>query len=127
VPANRLLDWLKHRPSVHLPSRSRTLRGLARRCCTPAVFLARCVIASPTTMKKRTSVIFGKRLRALRTIADYNTARAFAAHLGIDENTLTRWERRETEPDIEMILRICQVLEISPSELLLGKPSTRRD
>lgn len=76
-------------------------------------------------MKKRTSVIFGKRLRALRTIADYKTARAFAAQLGVEENALTRWERGETEPDIEMILRICQILEITPTELLLGKRSAR--
>lgn len=78
-------------------------------------------------MKKRTSVLFGKRLRSLRTLTGYETARAFASQLGVEENALTRWERGETEPDIEMILRICQVLETNPTELLLGKAPARRE
>ncbi len=43
----------------------------------------------------------GQRLRAVRTAAGFETARAFARKLGVEENTLTSWERglRLIEPE----------------------------
>jgi transcriptional regulator with XRE-family HTH domain len=63
---------------------------------------------------------FGRRLRQTREKRGFKTARAFADLLAIEENTLTRWERGETEPGFDMLLRICQVLGTTPNELLLG-------
>jgi len=68
---------------------------------------------------------FGRRLRELRKKRGFPTARAFADLLAIEENTLTRWERGETEPGFEMLLRICQVLGVTPNELLLGSDPVR--
>lgn len=67
-----------------------------------------------------TSKLFGRRLRQMRKDRGYTRAREFAELIGTEENTLTRWERGETEPSLEILLRICQVLGTSPNELLLG-------
>jgi transcriptional regulator with XRE-family HTH domain len=53
-------------------------------------------------------------------------SRMFADLLAIEENTLTRWERGETEPGFDMLLRICQVLDTTPNELLLGSAPVER-
>ncbi len=60
---------------------------------------------------------FAKRLRALRVPRGFRTARSFAEKLGIDENRYTRYERAEVEPDIALLIRICQALAITPDEL----------
>jgi transcriptional regulator with XRE-family HTH domain len=65
---------------------------------------------------------FSTQLRELRVPRGYRTARSFARALGIDENRYTRYERAEVEPDLDMIRRICQLLAVTPNELL-GTPS----
>jgi transcriptional regulator with XRE-family HTH domain len=67
---------------------------------------------------------FSTRLQGLREAKGYTTARGFSRALQIDEARYSRWERAETEPDISNILRICEVLDIDPNELLL--PILRR-
>lgn len=62
---------------------------------------------------------FAKRLRTLRAYRGINTAREMADRLGIDENRYTRYERAETEPDISLIIRICETLKVSPNALFL--------
>ena len=64
---------------------------------------------------------FAKRLRALRIAAGYENAKDFAAEIGVKEGTYNRYERAETEPNFETLLRICQVLGTDPTFLLLGK------
>jgi len=60
---------------------------------------------------------FARRLRELRIPRGFKTARRLAIALGIDENRYTRYERAEVEPDLSMLMRICDTLEISPNEL----------
>jgi transcriptional regulator with XRE-family HTH domain len=62
-------------------------------------------------------VAVASRLRVLRLSNGFDTARAFAQALGVEENRYTRWERAETEPDFTHIMRICQVLKITTDEL----------
>jgi transcriptional regulator with XRE-family HTH domain len=69
---------------------------------------------------------FGRRLRQIRRDRGFETARAFADLLVVEENTLTRWERGETEPGFELLLRICQVLHTTPDMLLLGSSQARQ-
>jgi transcriptional regulator with XRE-family HTH domain len=38
--------------------------------------------------------------------------------LGIEENRYTRYERAEVEPSLTLIHRICELLRVSPNELL---------
>ena len=54
----------------------------------------------------------GGRLRAVRTAAGFATARGFAKELGVEENTLTSWERglRLIEPeDLDGVRRLTGV------------------
>lgn len=61
---------------------------------------------------------FAQRLRTLRKDAGFKTARMFASTLQIDENRYTRYERAEVEPDLGLIAKFCDVLGITPNELL---------
>lgn len=63
---------------------------------------------------------FARRLRELRAVREFRTARSLARALGIDENRYTRYERAEVEPDLELLMRICRVLGASPNDLLGG-------
>ena len=64
---------------------------------------------------------FGKRLRDLREAKGFAAARHFARALGIPENRYTRYERGVSEPNIDLIYRICSTLAISPDELFAAK------
>jgi len=83
-------------------------------------------LASPLSLKgdgamslaRRT---FATRLRAMRIAKGFENAKDFAAEIGVEPGTYNRWERAETEPNLEKILRICQLLETDPNFLLLGR------
>jgi transcriptional regulator with XRE-family HTH domain len=61
---------------------------------------------------------FAKRLRELRVPRGFRTARSLARALGIDENRYTRYERAEVEPDLALLVRICEMLQLTPNDLL---------
>ncbi len=61
---------------------------------------------------------FAQRLRAIRIPRGYKTARSFAQALQIDENRYTRYERAEVEPDLDLLMRICDLLGATPNDLL---------
>ena len=61
---------------------------------------------------------FAKRLREFRLPRGYQTARGFARVLGIDENRYTRYERAEVEPDLTLLMKICEALDVTPNDLL---------
>ncbi|MFN3625454.1 MAG: helix-turn-helix domain-containing protein [Hyphomicrobium sp.] len=61
---------------------------------------------------------FAKRLREQRIRSGYKNARNFAHAIGIEENRYTRYERAEVEPDLTLIKRICDVLDVTPDHLL---------
>lgn len=65
-----------------------------------------------------TRTIFAKRLKELRIPRGFKTARKLAQTLGIDENRYTRYERAEVEPDLGLFVRICEVLDVTPNDLL---------
>jgi transcriptional regulator with XRE-family HTH domain len=60
---------------------------------------------------------FARRLRELRIPRGFRTARSLARSLDIDENRYTRYERAEVEPDLTMIRRICETLNVTPNDL----------
>lgn len=68
---------------------------------------------------------FAQRLRELRVPRGFRTARSLARALDIDENRYTRYERAEVEPDLTMIRRICEMLDVTPDTLLC--PGAPRD
>lgn len=61
---------------------------------------------------------FAARLKELREQRGFKTARSLARSLDIDENRYTRYERAEVEPDLSLLLRICQTLDVSADDLL---------
>lgn len=67
---------------------------------------------------------FAKRLKSMRVQGGFERARYFAKALGIEENRYTRYERAEVEPSLTLIHKICEVLRVSPNELL-GFPEQR--
>jgi len=42
---------------------------------------------------------------------------------GISRHTIFDWQRRGTNPGADKIMVICEALEITPEELLIGKPA----
>lgn len=84
-------------------------------------------------MAKKNSDIrarFAQRLRAIRIPRGYKTARSFAEALEIDENRYTRYERAEVEPDLQLMMRICSLLNATPNDLLcdtIGAPPIELD
>jgi transcriptional regulator with XRE-family HTH domain len=59
-----------------------------------------------------------RKLRELRVVNGFKTARSFARHVGIDENRYTRYERAAAEPDITLIRIFAAALKTTPSDLL---------
>jgi transcriptional regulator with XRE-family HTH domain len=59
-----------------------------------------------------------ERLRFLRGEEAQDT---FSAKIGVKQTTWGRYERGESQPDAEVIQRICAVLSIEPRWLLLGE------
>jgi DNA-binding XRE family transcriptional regulator len=60
---------------------------------------------------------FAKRLRLLRGKRGY-TQRYFARALEIEENRYGRYERAEVEPNLALLCRMCEVLQVLPNDLL---------
>lgn len=61
---------------------------------------------------------FAKRLKNLRIQRGFDRARFFAKTLGIEENRYTRYERAEVEPNLTLIQKMCDTLQVTPNELL---------
>lgn len=60
---------------------------------------------------------FSKRLKAAREAAGFETAKAFAESLNVEENRYRHWERGSAQPDYTMMCRICRLLSIEPNDL----------
>ncbi|MDR3216859.1 MAG: helix-turn-helix domain-containing protein [Clostridiaceae bacterium] len=58
-----------------------------------------------------------KRLKELRLYAGL-TQKAVAEEVGISSNGYANWEQGKSEPDIECIIRLCSVFQITADELL---------
>src|SRR5262245_13185349 len=72
----------------------------------------------PKTLAPEVRSQFAKRLKTMRVHNGFERARYFAKALGIEENRYTRYERAEVEPSLTLIHKICEVLQVSPNELL---------
>ena len=64
--------------------------------------------------------IFCQNLKAARMEAGM-TQRQVAEKLSVVESCYANWEQGRTEPNIAMIRRLCEVLDISADELINGK------
>lgn len=44
----------------------------------------------------------------------------FSKRTGISQSTISDWRRKGTNPSADKIMKICEVLDVSPTELLTG-------
>ena len=49
----------------------------------------------------------------------------FAKKTGISESTISDWKRKQTNPASDKIMKICEVLDVSPYELLSPDDNSR--
>lgn len=56
----------------------------------------------------------------LKTLRGQESQAKFAEMVGIPQTTLGRYERGDSQPDVEFATRICTELRVNPSWLLLG-------
>lgn len=61
---------------------------------------------------------FAKRLKAARMRAGYKSAQKFAGVLGVEPHSYRKYERGTAEPRFEILVRMCEMLDIETSELL---------
>lgn len=61
---------------------------------------------------------FSARLKQARRDAGYTSAERFANTLGLEPHTYRKYERGESEPNFETLLRICELLSIEANYLL---------
>jgi transcriptional regulator with XRE-family HTH domain len=61
--------------------------------------------------------MFGKLLKKHRE-RKYPSGQQFAFALGVEPHTYRKWERGGSAPDYEVLTRICELLEITPNDLL---------
>ena len=60
--------------------------------------------------------------RILKVLKDRNMTQAeFAKQVGIATSTISEWTKRKTNPTADKIMDICNVLQITPEQLLTGK------
>ena len=60
--------------------------------------------------------------RILKVLKDRNMTQAeFAKQVGIATSTISEWKKRKTNPTADKIKDICNVLQITPEQLLTGK------
>ena len=48
----------------------------------------------------------------------------FATQTGISQSTISDWKRKKTNPSADKILKICEVLHVTPYELLSERETT---
>ncbi len=61
---------------------------------------------------------FGDRLRKAREKAGYASAQKFAGVLGLEPHTYRKYERGDAEPNLDVLTRICELLDVTPNHLL---------
>lgn len=61
--------------------------------------------------------MFGEKMREARLLKGYRQ-NEFANQISVSNTTVNNWERNISKPDLEMLARICKLLDVSPSYFL---------
>jgi len=60
--------------------------------------------------------------RILKVIKERNMTQVeFAKQVGIATSTISEWKKRKTNPSVDKLMDICNVLQITPEQLLTGE------
>ena len=80
------------------------------------IFIIEFIILSVITYKMTISE------RILKVLKDRNMTQVeFAKQVGIATSTISEWKKKKTNPAADKIMNICNVLQITPEQLLTGK------
>jgi len=72
------------------------------------------------TYNKEIEMIISERV--LKVLKERNMTQVeFAKQVGIASSTISEWKKRKTNPTADKIMDICNVLKITPEQLLSGK------
>lgn len=55
------------------------------------------------------------------------TQSEFSKRVGIANSTISDWKRKKTNPSADKIMDICNVLDVTPETLLIGKGIEQRE
>lgn len=70
---------------------------------------------------------FGDRLREAREKSgEFRSAAHFANVLGIEPHAYRKYERGQSEPNFDTLTRICELLDLTPNQLLPHAANKRR-
>ena len=71
-------------------------------------------------MREEMSMTISERI--IKVLKERNMTQAeFAKQVGIATSTISEWKKKKTNPTVEKIMDICNVLQITPEQLLTGK------
>ena len=66
---------------------------------------------------------FAKHLHFLRKQANLSQEDV-AEHLHISRQAISKWEQGQSTPDIDTCIKLCELLKVTPNQLLLGLDNT---
>jgi len=66
------------------------------------------------------TVAFGTALKRIREASKYHHASDLAKDAGLEPHTYRTYEAGKAEPRFSTLIRICQLLGVSPNDLLPG-------
>ncbi len=69
---------------------------------------------------------FAARLRAARITAGFDTAEGCARALGLEPHTYRSYEAANRQPPLSTLSRMCELLGVSPNDLLQPSSGRRR-
>lgn len=69
---------------------------------------------------------FAARLKHARETAGIDSAEQFAHRLNMGPHAYRKYERGESEPNFETLTRICELLNVTPNDLLPHAAPPRR-
>lgn len=70
---------------------------------------------------------FGKRLRSARERGGFKSAQGFSEILGVEPHTYRKYERGQSEPNFEILVRICELLHVDTNTLLPVEQPRKRN
>jgi len=80
--------------------------------------ISRTLPAMPKGFHEQVMKTFAQRLRKAREAAGFEHAKHFADALGVEPAAYRYWERGGASPNLSMLTRICQLLDVEPNDLL---------
>lgn len=75
------------------------------------------ICGSPREPQRLSGNRFGQNMRRIRRMRGM-TQEALGRELGIQRSAVCKYEKGRVKPDITQLLKICQTLDVAPSELL---------